>query len=99
MIKRQQGEDIPFILNFQAGTNTEIIGFNSFSSITCDVWTANYPISIIALTVTPTQLQGNISELLTAQMFGQIWMLLTFQYGTLTFKKKIALEIYIDQAV
>jgi hypothetical protein len=97
MIKRQQGEDIPFTLTFEQGTDLDITSFEDFDTITCEVWTSNYPINAIELTVTPTTLTGVIDDTMTANMFGNIFMLLTFVVGTLTYKKKVSLNIFIDK--
>ena len=97
VIKRQQGEDIPFTLTFSQGTDLDITSFSDFDTITCDVWTSNYPVNAITLTVTPTTLSGVIDDTMTVNMFGVVFMLLTFTVGTLTYKKKVSLNIFIDK--
>ena len=96
-MKRYQGEDIPVTLNFNLGTNPEITGFDYFTTITATCNTANYPVHDLTLNVTPSQITFTITKEMTAQMFGALFIALTFIGGGKTFKKRIVTEITIDK--
>lgn len=99
IIKKYQGEDIEFALTFVQGTDLNITSFLSFDSIECEAWTSNYPVNKITLTVYADTLTGVIAHDMTNQMFGNVFMLLSFTYGGRVYKQKFALNIFIDKAV
>lgn len=95
--KIQPGTWQPIALQFVAGSITEIISFNDFDSIKCEVWTGNFPVSEIALTVTGDLLSGEISEAQTANMYGQIFMRLTFVFEGKAIIQKFPLDLFVDK--
>jgi hypothetical protein len=96
-MRRLQGEDIPVALNFKTGTDIAITGFDYFTKITATCNTVNYPINDLTLAITDQQITTKVTKEMTANMYGQLFLNLTFVGGGNTFKKKFATEITIAQ--
>lgn len=97
MTKIQAGTWQPFALEFESGSITEITGFDVFDSIKCEVWSGNYPVSECPLTIESNLLSGEISSEQTENMFGQIFMRLTFVYAGKPIIQKFPLDLYVDK--
>ena len=97
MRKIYQGESVRFQLNFQTGTDLTITDFTAFDSIKVEVQTANYPIQEIGVEVEALTINGVIPTTVTANLFGNVFMFLTFTKGTEVWKNKVATELYIDK--
>ena len=97
MRKIYQGESVRFQLNFQTGTDLTITDFTVFDSIKVEVQTVNYPIQEIDVDVESLSIKGIIPTTVTSNLFGNVFMFLTFTKGTEVWKNKVATELYIDK--
>ena len=97
MRKIYQGESVRFQLNFQTGTDLTITDFTAFDSIKVEVQTVNYPIQEIDVDVESLSIKGIIPTTVTSNLFGNVFMFLTFTKGTEVWKNKVATELYIDK--
>ena len=97
MKKIYQGESVRFQLNFQSGTDLTITDFSVFDSIKVEVQTVNYPIQEVAVEVEALTIKGVIPTAVTANLFGNVFVFLTFTKGTKKKKNKVATELYIDK--
>ena len=97
MRKIYQGESIRFQLNFQSGTDLSITDFTAFDSIKVEVQTVNYPIQEIDVEVEAFTITGVIPAEVTANLFGNVFVFLTFKKGVEVWKNKVATELYIDK--
>ena len=92
-----QGESVRFQLNFQTGTDLTITDFTAFDNIKVEVQTVNYPIQEIDVDVKPLTIKGIIPTNVTSNLFGNVFMFLTFTKGSEVWKNKVATELYIDK--
>ena len=92
-----QGESVRFQLNFQSGTDLTITDFTAFDSIKVEVQTINYPIQEIAVEVDALTINGVIPTTVTSNLFGNVFIFLTFTKGTEVWKNKVATELYIGK--
>ena len=97
MRKIYQGESIRFQLNFQSGTDLSITDFTAFDSIKVEVQTVNYPIKEIDVDVEALTITGVIPTNVTANLFGNVFIFLTFTKGLEVWKNKVTTELYIDK--
>ena len=97
MRKIYQGESVRFQLNFQSGTDLTITGFTDFDSVKVEVQTVNYPIQEIDVDVEPLAIKGIIPTNVTSNLFGSVFVFLTFTKGAEVWKNKVATELYIDK--
>ena len=97
MRKIYQGESVRFQLNFQIGTDLTITDFTAFDSVKVEVQTVNYPIKEIDVEVEPLSIKGIIPTTVTSNLFGNVFMFLTFTKGAEVWKNKVATELYIDK--
>ena len=98
IIKRvYQGESVRFQLNFQSGTDLTITDFTAFDSVKVEVQTVNYPIQEIDVEVEALSIKGIIPTTVTSNLFGNVFMFLTFTKGAEVWKNKVATELYIDK--
>ena len=97
MKKIYQGESVRFQLNFQSGTDLTITDFTAFDSIKVEVQTVNYPIQEIDVEVEALTITGVIPAEVTANLFGNVFVFLTFKKGTEVWKNKVTTELYIDK--
>ena len=97
MRKIYQGESVRFQLNFQSGTDLSITDFTVFDTIKVEVQTVNYPIQEIDVEVEALTINGIIPTNVTANLFGNVFMFLTFTKGLEVWKNKVATELYIDK--
>ena len=97
MRKIYQGESVRFQLNFQNGTDLSITDFTAFDSIKVEVQTVNYPIQEIDVEVEALTINGVISAEVTDNLFGNVFIFLTFTKGVEVWKNKVATELYIDK--
>ena len=97
MRKIYQGESVRFQLNFQTGTDLTITDFTVFDSVKLEVQTVNYPIQEIDVDVESLSIKGIIPTTVTSNLFGNVFMFLTFTKGTEVWKNKVATELYIDK--
>ena len=97
MRKIYQGESVRFQLNFQTGTDLTITDFTAFDSIKVEVQTVNYPIQEIDVNIEPLTIKGIIPTTVTSNLFGNVFVFLTFTKGTEVWKNKVSTELYIDK--
>ena len=97
MRKIYQGESVRFQLNFQSGTDLSITDFTAFDNIKVEVQTVNYPIQEIDVEVEALTINGIIPAEVTANLFGNVFVFLTFTKGVEIWKNKVATELYIDK--
>ena len=97
MRKIYQGESVRFQLNFQSGTDLTITDFTVFDSIKVEVQTVNYPIQKIDVEVEALTITGVIPTTVTANLFGNVFIFLTFKKGVEVWKNKVTTELYIDK--
>ena len=97
MKKIYQGESVRFQLNFQSGTDLSITDFTAFDTIKVEVQTVNYPIQEIDVEVEALTIKGVIPTTVTANLFGNVFIFLTFKKGLEVWKNKVATELYIDK--
>ena len=97
MRKIYQGESVRFQLNFQSGTDLSITDFTVFDTIKVEVQTVNYPIQEIDVEVEALTIKGVIPTTVTANLFGNVFIFLTFKKGLEVWKNKVATELYIDK--
>ena len=97
MKKIYQGESVRFQLNFQSGTDLTITDFTVFDSIKVEVQTVNYPIQEIDVEVEALTIKGVIPTTVTSNLFGNVFVFLTFTKGAEVWKNKVATELYIDK--
>ena len=97
MKKIYQGESVRFQLNFQSGTDLSITDFTAFDSIKVEVQTVNYPIQEIDVEVEALTIKGVIPAEVTANLFGNVFVFLTFKKGVEVWKNKVTTELYIDK--
>ena len=97
MRKIYQGESVRFQLNFQSGTDLSITDFTAFDNIKIEVQTVNYPIQEIDVEVEALTINGVISAEVTDNLFGNVFIFLTFTKGVEVWKNKVATELYIDK--
>ena len=97
MKKIYQGESVRFQLNFQSGTDLSITDFTAFDSVKVEVQTVNYPIQEIDVEVEALTIKGIIPAEVTANLFGNVFVFLTFKKGVEVWKNKVATELYIDK--
>ena len=97
MRKIYQGESVRFQLNFQSGTDLTITDFTAFDSVKVEVQTVNYPIQEIDVEVEPLTITGVIPTTVTANLFGNVFIFLTFTKGLEVWKNKVTTELYIDK--
>lgn len=97
MRKIYQGESVRFQLNFQSGTDLTITDFTAFDSVKVEVQTVNYPIQEIEVEVETLTITGVIPTTVTANLFGNVFIFLTFTKGVEVWKNKVATELYIDK--
>ena len=97
MRKIYQGESVRFQLNFQRGTDLAITDFTAFDTIKVEVQTVNYPIKEINVEVEALTINGVIPTNVTSNLFGNVFMFLTFTKGTEVWKNKVTTELYIDK--
>ena len=97
MKKIYQGESVRFQLNFQSGTDLTITGFTAFDSVKVEVQTVNYPIKEIDVEVEALSIKGIIPTNVTSNLFGNVFVFLTFTKGTEVWKNKVSTELYIDK--
>ena len=92
-----QGESVRFQLNFQSGTDLTITDFTAFDSVKVEVHTVNYPIQEIDVDVEALTIKGVIPTEVTANLFGNVFIFLTFTKGAEVWKNKVTTELYIDK--
>ena len=93
-----QGEDVPFALNFKTGSDLTITDFSVFDSIKIEVKCVNYPtFEIEGIDVQPLQIKGNIPNATTSQLFGNLFIMLTFTKGEKVSKNRIATTLNITK--
>ena len=92
-----QGESVRFQLNFQSGTDLSITDFTFFDNIKVEVQTVNYPIQEINVEVEVLTIKGVIPTSVTANLFGNVFVFLTFTKGAEVWKNKVTTELYIDK--
>ena len=92
-----QGESIRFQLNFQCGTDLTITDFSAFDRIKVEVQTVNYPIQEVEVEVEALTIKGVIPTSVTANLFGNVFVFLTFTKGVEVWKNKVTTELYIDK--
>ena len=97
MRKIYQGESIRFQLNFQNGTDLSITDFTVFDSIKVEVQTVNYPLQEVAVEVEALAIKGIIPTTVTANLFGNVLVFLTFTKGVEVWKNKVTTGLYIDK--
>ena len=97
MKKIYQGESVRFQLNFQSGTDLTITDFTVFDNIKVEVQTVNYPIQEVEVEVDALTIKGVIPTSVTANLFGNVFVFLTFTKGTEVWKNKVTTELYIDK--
>ena len=97
MKKIYQGESVRFQLNFQSGTDLTITDFTAFDSIKVEVQTVNYPIQEVEVEVEPLTIKGVIPTTVTASLFGNVFVFLTFTNAAEVWKNKVVTELYIDK--
>ena len=97
MRKIYQGESVRFKLNFQSGTDLTITDFTAFDSIKVEVQTVNYPIQEVEVDVYAFAIKGIIPTTVTANLFGNVFIFLTFTKGAEVWKNKVTTELYIDK--
>ena len=97
MRKIYQGESVRFQLNFQSGTDLTITDFTAFDTIKVEVQTVNYPIQEVVVEVEALAIKGIIPTTVTANLFGNVFVFLTFKKGVEVWKNKVATELYIDK--
>ena len=97
MRKIYQGESIRFHLNFQSGTDLTITDFTAFDNIKVEVQTVNYPIKEIDVEVEALRIKGVIPTTVTSNLFGNVFIFLTFTKGVEVWKNKVTTELYIDK--
>ena len=97
MRKIYQGESVRFQLNFQSGTDLTITDFNVFDSVKVEVQTVNYPIQEVNVEVEAFTIKGVIPTNVTASLFGNVFVFLTFTKGSEVWKNKVTTELYIDK--
>ena len=97
MKKIYQGESVRFQLNFQSGSDLTITDFSVFDSIKVEVQTVNYPIQEVAVEVEALTIKGIIPTSGTANLFGNVFVFLTFTKGAEVWKNKVTTELYIDK--
>ena len=97
MRKIYQGESVRVQLNFQSGTDLTITDFTVFDSIKVEVQTVNYPIQEIDVEVEALTINGVIPTNVTANLFGNVFIFLTFTKGTEVWKNKVTTELYINK--
>ena len=97
MKKIYQGESVRFKLNFKSGTDLTITDFTAFDSIKVEVQTVNYPIQEIDVEVEAHTIKGVIPTSVTASLFGNVFVFLTFTKGVEVWKNKVTTELYIDK--
>ena len=97
MRKIYQGESVRFQLNFQSGTDLTITDFTVFDSVKVEVQTVNYPIKEIDVEVEALTINGVIPTTVTTNLFGNVFMFLTFKKGVEVWKNKVTTELYIDK--
>ena len=97
MRKIYQGESVRFQLNFQSGTDLSITDFTVFDTIKVEVQTVNYPIQEIDVEVETLKITGVIPTTVTANLFGNVFIFLTFTKGAEVWKNKVTTELYIDK--
>ena len=97
MRKIYQGESVRFQLNFQSGTDLSITDFTVFDTIKVEVQTVNYPIQEIDVEVEALTITGVIPTTVTTNLFGNVFIFLTFTKGVEVWKNKVATELYIDK--
>ena len=93
-----QGEDVPFALNFKTGSDLSITDFSVFDSVKIEVKCVNYPtFEIENIDIKPLQIKGNISNEITSQLFGNLFLILTFTKGENVYKNRIATTLNITK--
>ena len=92
-----QGESVRFQLNFQSGTDLTITDFSAFDRIKVEVQTVNYPIQEVEVEVEALTIKGVIPTSVTANLFGNVFVFLTFTKGVEVWKNKVTTELYIDK--
>ena len=92
-----QGESVRFQLNFHSGTDLSITDFTAFDSIKVEVQTVNYPIQEVAVEVEALAIKGIIPTTVTANLFGNVLVFLTFTKGVEVWKNKVTTGLYIDK--
>ena len=97
MRKIYQGESVRFQLNFQSGTDLTITDFTVFDSVKVEVQTVNYPIKEIDVEVEALTINGVIPTTVTTNLFGNVFMFLTFKKGVEVWKNKVTTDLYIDK--
>ena len=97
MKKIYQGESVRFQLNFQSGTDLTITDFTAFDNIKVEAQTVNYPIQEIDVEVDALTIKGIIPTAVTANLFGNVFVFLTFTKGAEVWKNKVTTELYIDK--
>lgn len=97
MRKIYQGESVRFQLNFQSGTDLSITDFTAFDNVKVEVQTVNYPIQEIDVEVEELIIKGVIPTTVTSNLFGNVFIFLTFTKGVEVWKNKVATELYIDK--
>ena len=97
MRKIYQGESVRFQLNFQSGTDLTITDFTVFDSIKVEVQTVNYPTQEIDVDVEALTINGVIPTNVTSNLFGNVFIFLTFIKGVEVWKNKVTTELYIDK--
>ena len=97
MKKIYQGESVRFQLNFQSGTDLTITDFTVFDNIKVEAQTVNYPIQEIDVEVDALTIKGIIPTAVTANLFGNVFVFLTFTKGAEVWKNKVTTELYIDK--
>ena len=92
-----QGESVRFQLNFQSGTDLTITDFTAFDSIKVEVQTINYPLQEVSIEVEALTIKGVIPTTVTANLLGNVIVVLTFTKGEEVWKNKVTTGLYIDK--
>ena len=74
-----------------------ITDFTAFDSIKVEVQTVNYPIQEIDVDVEALTIKGVIPTEVTANLFGNVFVFLTFTKGAEVWKNKVTTGLYIDK--